>query len=381
MATVKTIPVDSKEYFYQEKRELKKRILQNAIFEKRSLTDEEEQRIKQIDMWLEESQEIRQMKGNENNMIENKDFEKFLKNENQKTYEVETRNVSLMADNTDVKVQNMADYMVKSLFEQAELFGRCQAFTPANGVLSIPKEDDSNLNDVFEFVGENTTVDVHKIQFHTVKAEAKRLGVCVKVTEQMVLNSGVDIQSYVLNLLARKLSRCVNRQMVEGNHPASFEGLTSLTAEKHGVKEVDVAALDSDGLLDCIHSMHPDYLDGAVFVVNRNAYNAIAKLKDASGQYILKLERSVAKEATHYTAFGFPLLIHENVPEGQVYFVNFREAYASIVPRSVRVKKIDNDSANALNATVVYMIDAYMDAVCKNGKAVVKLTLTETETE
>ena len=59
----------------------------------------------------------------------------------------------------------------------------------------------------------------------------------------------------------------------------------------------------------------------------------------------------------------------------QVYFVNMREAYASLMPRSVRVKKIDNDSTNALNATVVYMVDCYLASVCKNGKAVVRMNL------
>lgn len=373
MATVETMSNDE---FYRNIKEEKRKLLSDAIASNTSLTETQERRLNQINMWLEENQtEIRQMKGNENNMIENRDFEKFLKNENAKTYEVETRNVSLMSENEPVKVQNMADYMVKSLVERAPLFGECQAFAPANGVLAIPKESENNLDDTFEFVGENTALDIHKIQFETVKAEAQRIGVAVKVTEHLVMNSGVDVQGYVLDLLARKLSRAVEKQMVNGNSEGHFEGLASLTKEKHHINEFSVSALDSDALLDCVHAVHPDYLDGAVFVVNRETYNAVSKLKDASGQYVLKLERSVANEATHYSAFGFKVLIHDQVPANQVYFVNMKEAYASLMPRSVRVKKIDNDSTNALNATVVYMVDCYLATVCKNGKAVVKMTL------
>ena len=307
-----------------------------------------------------------QMKGNEK--MENRDFEKFLQNDYQKTFECEVREVSTMADNNDVKVQNVANYVVKQLVERADLYGRCQAFSPANGVLSIPREDESNSSDDFEFVGENASLRVDKVHFNVVKAEAKRLGVAVQVTEQLILNSGIDMQSYVLDLLARKLAKALNKQMVTGNHEnGSFEGLANAKAV-----EVKASALDSDVMLDMVHAMHPDHLDGAVFVMNRKSYNAVAKMKDLSGQYILKLERSVAPEQTRYQAFGFPILINDCVADDEVYFVNFREAYASLMPRSVRVKKIDSDSTNALNATVLLMIDAYFDAVVKNENAIVR---------
>ena len=356
-----------KSYVYEpdvnQLREEKRQMLQDCVNHERSLTESENRRLAEINKILENNN---QMKGNQK--MENRDFEKFLQNDYQKTFECEVREVSTMADNNDVKVQNVANYVVKQLVERADLYGRCQAFSPANGVLSIPREDEANTSDDFSFVGENATLRVDKVHFNVVKAEAKRLGVAVQVTEQLILSSGIDMQSYVLELLTRKLAKALNKQMVVGNHEnGSFEGLANAKAV-----EVKASALDADAMLDMVHAMHPDHLDEAVFVMNRKSYNAVSKLKDASGQYVLKLERSVAPEAPRYQAFGFPILINDCVADDEVYFVNFREAYASLMPRNIRVKKIDSDSTNALNATVLLMIDAYFDAVVKNEGAIVR---------
>ena len=79
MATVETMSNDE---FYRNIKEEKRKLLSDAIASNTSLTETQERRLNQINMWLEENQtEIRQMKGNENNMIENRDFEKFLKND------------------------------------------------------------------------------------------------------------------------------------------------------------------------------------------------------------------------------------------------------------------------------------------------------------
>ena len=354
-----------------ELREEKRQMLQDAVDNERSLSPEQNRRLAEIDSILNENEN--KMKGNDK--MENRDFEKFLLNENQKTFEQRADGVSLLADNVEVKVNNMANHMVKQLIERCELFGRCQQFSPANGVLAIPRELADNLDDSFEFVGENTSLRVDEIGFETVKLEAKRIGVAVKVTEQMLLNAGVDVQGYVVELLARKLNRAIAKQMVVGQHPQSVQGLHSLSAEADGIHVVSASAVDADALLDLVHSLHPDHLDGAFFVVNRKTYNAVAKLKDASGQYVLKVERSVANEPTKYRAFGFDVLINDQVADNEVFFANMHEAYGAICPRQVRVKRIADDSVNALNATVVFMVDVYIDAVCKNGKAVAKLEL------
>lgn len=349
----------------------KRQLLQDCVNSERSLTPEENKRLEKLNKILENNNQ------NGGKKMENRDFEQFLLNENQKTFEQRAEGVTLMADNVDVKVNNMASHMVKKLIERCELFGKCQHFSPANGVLAIPRELEGNLDDSFEFVGENTALRVDEIGFETVKLEAKRIGVAIKVTEQMLLNSGVDVQSYVMDLLVRKLDMAIAKQMVVGTHPASLQGLQSLTAEADGIHALTVSALDSDALLDAIHKLHPQHVDGAVFVVNRATYNAIAKLKDLSGQYILKVERSVAHEPTKYSVFGVPVLINDCVANSEVFLVNMHEAYGAIVPRQVRVKRIADDSVNALNATVVFMIDVYIDAVCKNGSAVVKVTVGE----
>lgn len=189
----------------------------------------------------------------------------------------------------------------------------------------------------------------------------------------------IDIVSYVVDHLAKRLGATLDKHAITGTgvQGEDLQGLANLTNATHGINEVSVAALDADALLDAVHAMHPALLDGAEFIMSRASYNAVSKLKDASGQYILKLERSVAPEAPQYRIFGFPVQVTAAIDDDQILFVNVNRACATMVKKGAQIVRISADTQNALRGTHTFVIDAYVDFRLRDPQAVVSVNIGE----
>lgn len=366
---------------------------QTCVDETRSFTEDEQQRSVQLEQELENvKEEIRNAKEQLRNMgaVKNtKEEQKMATELTKEQLEVraiedfikgnvtdEVRSVSTSASNTSIQPAYVYNEIVRRLEEVAPIFAKAQRYPAVGGELRIPREKADNLFD-YGFVGENVNVAEKALTFDTVKLKSTRVGACVKVTQQLINDAGIDIVSYVLDLLARRLGATLDKHSITGTGSDDLQGLTTLTKSANGVYEVKASALTSDLLLDAVHSLHPTLLAGAEFVMNRKSYNAVAKLKDSDGNYILKLEKSVATGAPYYSAFGFPISINDSVADDKFLFVNIGEACASMVRKGAELKRISNDQSNALAGTHLFVVDAYVDFKLKNGQACVVGTIGE----
>ena len=218
---------------------------------------------------------------------------------------------------------------------------------------------------------EDADVPEKAFKFDTITLKQVRVGACVKVTQQLLNDAEIDIVSYVVDMLARRLGATLDRHAIVGTGTDDLQGLATLTKATHKVEEVSATALNADVLLDAVHAMHPALLSGAEFYMNRKTYNALSKLKDGDGYYILKLEKSVAVEEPHYTVFGFRVNVTNDVPDNKVLFVNVAQACATMVKKGAQLVRISNDTQNALRGTHTFVIDAYVDFKLRDPQAVV----------
>ena len=366
----------------------KKELLTKAVVEVRSLEASENEELRQLDEKISDLQnqiqtaeeELRSNVVEENiktegegkmnkQEMEIRAIENFIKNG---VVSEEVRATNTSANNTAIQPVYVHNEIVRKLEEVAPVFAKAKQYQATAGELRIPREDASNLWE-YGFVGEDADVSEHAFKFDTVSLKQVRVGASVKVTQHLLNDVDVDIVGYVVDMLARRLGATLDHHAIVGTgvQGEDLQGLAGLTKATHKINEVEVSALDSDALMDAIHSMHPALLDGAEFLVSRATYNAIAKLKDASGQYILKLERSVAPEAPQYRAFGFPIHVSDSVADNRVYFVNINRAFATMVKKGSQLVRISNDTQNALRGTHTFVIDAYVDFRLRDPQAVV----------
>ena len=367
-------------------KDTKKALLNNAITEVRSLEDSENEELRQLNDRIEdlksqiEKAEAELRSNSVEEIIENKGeikmdkkelelraIENFIKNG---VVEEEVRATNTSAGNTAIQPTYIDNEIVRRLEEVAPVFAKARMFPSTAGELKIPREDAQNLWEM-GFVGEDADVPEKAFSFDTITLKQVRVGACVKVTQQLLNDAEIDIVSYVVDMLARRLGATLDRHAIVGTGTDDLQGLATLTKATHKVEEVSATALNADVLLDAVHAMHPALLSGAEFYMNRKTYNALSKLKDGDGYYILKLEKSVAVEEPHYTVFGFRVNVTNDVPDNKVLFVNVAQACATMVKKGAQLVRISNDTQNALRGTHTFVIDAYVDFKLRDPQAVV----------
>ncbi|MDR4144906.1 phage major capsid protein [Bacillus paranthracis] len=264
----------------------------------------------------------------------------------------------------------ISDYIVEKLGEIAPLFARTQNFTPTEGKLEILREKSIGTAGWF---GEGQVINLNDFSMEKITLEQKRVGTAIELSQQLINDSGIDVVGYATKLLTRRLGVTVDASILNGDKAkGEFEGiLNDVTIED--ITAASSTGITPDELLTLSNSIHPDYVKGAVFIVNRQVFNEIAKMKDGIGHY--HLVKDVAETGVTYRLFGQPVLISEVMPNMEtgkraVVFANLGEGYATMTKKGQTLKYIDNDTANALKGTNTIVLDAYMDGKVLNQHAI-----------
>ncbi|GAB6612858.1 MULTISPECIES: phage major capsid protein [Bacillus] len=265
----------------------------------------------------------------------------------------------------------MSDYIVEKLNEQAPIFARTNNFTPVSGFLEILREKSMGTAG---FVGEMEDVVLNDFTMDKVRLDQKRVGTAIELSQQLVNDSGIDVVNYSIGLLSRRLGLTLDNSVLIGKkEKGEFEGiLNDLTIGEQAGLATNVIAIEE--LLDLYNSMNPAYIGGAVWVVSRQTFNMIAKLKnDKNGEYYLV--RDVAETGPVFKLFGQPVLINDTMPApetGQraVLFANFSEGYVTMTKKGLNLQHITGDSKQALRGSQLIVLDGYMDGKVLNPAAI-----------
>lgn len=296
----------------------------------------------------------------------------------------ELRAVTTTANATDAIAQYVQNEVIAQLEQVAPLFAQAQRYVVADGTLSIPKEDANNLFD-FGFVGEEEELAEKQINIETVVLDGHRCGAFITVTKEMIKRESIDIVGYVMNLLVRRFGASLDKAMILGKVASkSFEGLESLTVSTHKITEQAETAVTADMFVRAINTLHPSLIEGAVFVMGKEMYIKVAQLADASGQYVLSNVRGIADQAPKRMIMGVPVLVSDamdldGTAKNNIYLVNVREAYGSLVRQDAKLSRVDADSVNLRKGTVQFFLDADADCKLKNGQAVLRIKVAQAE--
>ncbi|SEA91316.1 phage major capsid protein [Bacillus nitratireducens] len=265
---------------------------------------------------------------------------------------------------------SLSNVIVEKLVEEAALFGRAKGFTPVSGTLEVLRE--KSIGNA-TFVGEMDPAQMSDFEFDKITLEQRRAATAIELSQQLVNDSGIDVVNYAVNVMTRRLARKLDETVLNGD-PADkqFEGiLTSGLVDVVGTHQADKISIDN--LLDMTLAVHPDHLQGSVFVMGRPAFNQVAKLKDVQGNY--HMVKDVVNGKPVYKIFGHEILIQDKMPKLatgaiSVVFINFAEAYATMIKKGAQMKRISDDTTQALRGTHLLMLDIYCDGKILNEDAI-----------
>ena len=331
---------------------------------------EVENEIKMEQEEIRKSCEVQQIKNvevkeMENVNVEQRAMEQLIRGEMGE----ELRANTTTANASDVVAKHVQNEIVKRLEEVAPLFSKATRYSVADGTLAIPQEDAGNLFD-YGFVGEGEDVAEHALSFAAITLDGHRAGAVITVTGEMVRRASINVEGYVVELLVRRLGASLDKAMIKGQAAnKSFEGLDSVT----GVTEIAVDAIDEEALMDGLHSLHPTMLQGAEYIMNRNTFNAVAKLRTADGQFVLMATKDIAHNAPSYSIFGLPVSVNDAMDDNTVYVANIHEAYGALIREDAKLSRVAEDSVNLRRGTIQFFLEVDVDAKVKNKQAIVRI--------
>lgn len=349
----------NKKYLLEKKNDLieeMENIINSIDIEKRAMTEIEETKYLNLENEVREinsilSQEEKQELIGGTDMEKREFAQQLLKGE-------------VRADSTthsNAIPSNIANEIIEKLYEVSSVIANAQ-FVQADGDLEFLVEKEDGFAQVLGETDEIIPVDLKA--FDKVILKDKRIGDLILVSKRLLMNSPAVRVDYIINTLAKRMSRTLEKEIFIADSTA-----THLTSGLLNGDTINLAAPDTlaiDDLQKLILSMNPILLNGSKLYMNRESFNITALLKDSDGKpYVV---RDIINDKPAYKILGVEIEITESITGLQVVLANINEA--------IRMKLAENTSIQILtekyatSGQIGVMAEFYGDVGLVNKQAV-----------
>ena len=232
------------------------------------------------------------------------------------------------------------------------------------GNLVIPQEDAEATTLAMTYAEEFTDATDGKIKLTSINL-GEFLGAClVKVSNSLINNSAFDIVTYVVNKVASKVAKFLEKELLVGTE-SKIEGLSTIEA----IETAGAGVIDADDLIDLQEEVVDAYQENAVFIMSRATRKAIRKLKDGDKQYILNKDYT-AKWG--YTLLGKPVYTTD-VDLGGAVFYGDMSGLAVKISENINIQILKEKYATQHATGVLAFVGC--DAKVQNKQKIAKLTV------
>lgn len=153
------------------------------------------------------------------------------------------------------------------------------------GTIVLPKYDAENSSIAMTYASEGTQAESGKAVMTSIELKGY-LGRCLaKISKSLINNSEFDIVSFVIAKMAQAIALFIETELLKGTQN-KIEGLRGVTADMTVTSAISTA-ITVDELMDTQDKVVDKYQSNSFWIMNRATRNAIRKLKDKEGQYLL----------------------------------------------------------------------------------------------
>lgn len=256
---------------------------------------------------------------------------------------------------------DVAQEVVKKIFEGEKVLEGIKVFNSINHTLDVVVETGIGADAVVVGEGQEGGID-DTIETKKVSFESERLTTTVNVTNKMLQDTSFDLDTYVSDILTRRLRRKLVDLVVNGTEDKKFIGLLNKTA-------METNKLDYDALIDLIYTMPSDLDENNVVICHRNDFKKILKIKDLEGNPIVLT--SVEDRGARYTILGHEIIVNDKVAEGKLIFANLSQAIGMLIKDGIKITRVAETDANLVRKGITqYTIDLYCDIKTLNEDAI-----------
>lgn len=176
----------------------------------------------------------------------------------------------------------IAQKIIDKVVEISPLFEMSDRYY-MNGNLVIPKYDASNSSLAMTYASEGSAAESGNLELVSITLKGYLGRALTKVSKSLINNSQFDIVDFVVNKMAQAIAEFIEGELLYGTDD-KIDGLSGVTLSKTAASS---AAITADELMDVQDLVIDNYQANAIWIMNRATRNAIRKLKDDDGNYLL----------------------------------------------------------------------------------------------
>jgi hypothetical protein len=200
--------------------------------------------------------------------------------------------------------QNWSNQLIQSLVLQTALFDVSQVLDTQDGTtLNLPA---STADESIALVAEEGSYTTPNPTTTSITLGAYKYGHIVKVSEELLADSVIDLPTYVRNQVSRIVGNQIGAVLATGTGSSQPTGINQATT---GVTAASTTATTADEIVDLQHSVAAPYRANGAFFVNDTWLRNVRKLKGSgSGDYLLQPGLAAGAPAT---LLGSPVYIEQ----------------------------------------------------------------------
>ena len=211
------------------------------------------------------------------------------------------------ANNGAIIPETIAKKIIEEVYDICPVLDRSEKYN-VKGKLELPYYDESETAITVAFASEFEDLASSTGNFTTIELSYYLAGALTKISKSLINNTDIDIVGFIVKRMAYNIARFLEKNLL-GFGNGSVTGLA-------GVTNVTTTAADdaitADELITFQGTVKDVYQDKALWIMNPKTRDALRKLKDDVGRYLLNDDISAPFGKT---LLGKPVYVSDNMPE------------------------------------------------------------------
>lgn len=197
---------------------------------------------------------------------------------------VNTDSPTMPADAKTLIPTTVWNRIISQVIEISPVFSMADRYN-ITGTLILPKYDAQNSSIVMQYADEGTTAESGKVVITQITLSGFLARCLAKISKSLINNSNFDIVGFVEAKMAQAIALYFEHEILLGTVD-KVEGLTGIASDMT-VTTAAATKITSDELMDLQDKVIDNYQGNSIWIMNRETRNAIRKLKDNDGDYLL----------------------------------------------------------------------------------------------
>ena len=178
--------------------------------------------------------------------------------------------------------------------------------TETGNPLPLPTVDD--VSNTGSLVAEATASSATDVTFGQITLNSYTYRSLVKASNELLRDTGIDIQSYLAQLMGDRIGRSESAAFTTGTGSSQPQGF--VTGASAGVTAASATAITINEVVGLINSLDAAYHPNAKFAMHQSVWYYLLKLQDSLGRNLIPMNYA---DPTDRRLMGFPVILNNSM--------------------------------------------------------------------